>query len=290
MKAMTVFGTRPEAIKMAPVILELQNFDDIETIVCVTGQHKEMLKQVLEQFNIETNYDLDIMENQQTLFGITTKILERIKPILEMEKPDVVIIHGDTTTTFATGLACYYLQIPVAHVEAGLRTNNIYSPFPEEFNRQGVSIFSEFNFAPTDSARNNLLNEGRNPEKIFVTGNTVIDAIHLTVNDEYYHPVLDWAKDSKLILLTTHRRENIGDSMKNIFKAVLKLTEKHKDIKIVFPVHKNPVIRELADEFLGDNPQIKMIEPLDVNDFHNIINKSYMIMTDSGGYKKKHQD
>lgn len=286
-KVMLVFGTRPEAIKMCPLVKELNSRQNIETVVCVTGQHREMLQQVLDAFEVVPKYNLDIMKDKQTLFDVTVNILERIKEVLECEKPDVVLVHGDTSTTFVTALACFYMQIPVGHVEAGLRTYNIYSPYPEEFNRQAVSIIAKYNFAPTNTAKQNLINEGKNENSIFVTGNTAIDALKTTVRDNYTHPVLDWAKDSRLILLTAHRRENLGEPLKHIFRAILRVVNEIPDIKVVYPIHMNPVVRNTASEVFGDNERIKLIEPLDVLDFHNFINKSFLILTDSGGVQEE---
>lgn len=286
-KVMLVFGTRPEAIKMCPLVNELKTRKDIQTIVCVTGQHKEMLTQVLEAFDVVPDLDLSIMKKQQTLFDVTTAILDKIKPILEREEPDIVLVHGDTSTTFATALACYYLQIKVGHVEAGLRTHNIYSPFPEEFNRQAVSIISEYNFAPTEISRRNLLEEGRDPKSIFVTGNTVIDALKTTIDKNYTHPELQWAEGSRLILITAHRRENLGEPMKNMFRAIRRVMDEHDDVKAIYPIHMNPAIRSIADEILGDDDRIHIIPPLDVLDFHNFTSHSYLILTDSGGIQEE---
>ena len=284
---MLVFGTRPEAIKMCPLVKELKKSNKIETLVCVTGQHREMLQQVLDVFDIVPDYDLDIMKERQTLFSITVAILEKIKPVLEIEKPDIVLVHGDTTTTFATSLAAFYSNIKVGHVEAGLRTYNLQSPFPEEFNRQAVSIVSDFNFAPTDQAKKNLLQEGKKEATIFVTGNTAIDALRTTITESYTNPILDWVNDSKLILLTAHRRENLGIPMENMFKAVKRVLEEHKDVKILYPIHKNPKVREIAKKIFGNETLIKLIEPLEVIDFHNFMKQSYMILTDSGGVQEE---
>lgn len=284
---MLVFGTRPEAIKMCPLVNELKQQREIKTVVCVTGQHRQMLDQVIEAFNVAPDYDLSIMKDKQTLFDITTSILNRIKKVLEDAKPDIVLVHGDTTTTFVTALACFYLQIPVGHVEAGLRTYNIYSPYPEEFNRQAVSVISQYNFAPTELAKQNLLSEGKAESSIFVTGNTAIDALKTTVREDYYHPDLDWAKDSRLILITAHRRENLGEPMKHMFRAIRRVMDKYPDVKAIYPIHMNPVVRETADVFLGDNERIRIVEPLDVLDFHNFMARSYMILTDSGGIQEE---
>lgn len=286
-KIMLVFGTRPEAIKMCPLVNELKSRESIQTIVCVTGQHRQMLDQVLEAFHVEPDYDLSIMKDKQTLFDVTTNILNRIKEVLESEKPDIVLVHGDTSTTFVTALACFYLQIPVGHVEAGLRTHNIYSPYPEEFNRQAVSIISRYNFAPTNLAKNNLIREGKNPDTIYVTGNTVIDALKTTVREDYTHPEIEWAKDSRLILLTAHRRENLGEPMHHMFRAIRRVLDEHQDVKALYPIHMNPVVRKAAEEELGNCDRIHIIEPLDVLDCHNIMARSYLILTDSGGIQEE---
>ena len=286
-KVMLVFGTRPEAIKMCPLVNELKGRKTIETIVCVTGQHRQMLDQVLEAFHVVPDYDLSIMKDKQTLFDVTVNILERIKDILEKVKPDVVLVHGDTSTTFVTALACFYLQIPVGHVEAGLRTYNIYSPYPEEFNRQAVGIISQFNFAPTELSRNNLLREGKRPETIYVTGNTAIDALKTTVCSEYTHPELEWAAGSRLILITAHRRENLGEPMKNMFRAIRRVMDEQPDVKAIYPIHMNPVVRETANSILGDDERIHIIEPLDVLDFHNFQARSHLILTDSVGIQEE---
>ena len=286
-KVMLVFGTRPEAIKMCPLVNELKTRKGIETIVCVTGQHRQMLDQVLEAFQVKPDYDLSIMKDRQTLFDVTTNILNRIKAVLEEVRPDVVLVHGDTSTTFVTALACFYLQIPVGHVEAGLRTYNIYSPYPEEFNRQAVSIISAYNFAPTELSKENLLREGKNPDTIYVTGNTAIDALKTTVREDYTHPDLEWAKGSRLIMITAHRRENLGEPMKHMFRAIRRVCDEHPDIKAIYPIHMNPVVREIADSILGDDERIHIIEPLDVLDFHNFLSRSYLILTDSGGIQEE---
>lgn len=284
---MLVFGTRPEAIKMCPLVRELRSRDGIRTVVCVTGQHRQMLDQVLEAFDVVPDYDLSVMKQGQTLFDITTNILSSIKSVLEEVKPDTVLVHGDTSTTFVTVLACFYLQIPVGHVEAGLRTYNIYSPFPEEFNRQAVSIVSEYNFAPTENAKANLLREGRDGSKIYVTGNTAIDALKTTVRDDYTHPELEWAAGSRLILITAHRRENLGEPMHHMFRAIRRVMDEHPDVRAIYPIHMNPVVRRAADEELGGCDRIHIIEPLEVLDCHNIMAKSYMILTDSGGIQEE---
>lgn len=284
---MLVFGTRPEAIKMCPLVNELKRHSEINTIVCVTGQHRQMLDQVLEAFNVVPDYDLSIMKDKQTLFDITTNILNRIKEVLEEVKPDVVLVHGDTTTTFVTALACFYLQIPVGHVEAGLRTYNIYSPYPEEFNRQAVSIISRYNFAPTELSKQNLIREGKDESTIYVTGNTAIDALKTTVREDYHHPELDWANGSRLILITAHRRENLGEPMRHMFRAIRRVMDEHPDVKAIYPIHMNPIVRETADALLGGDERIHIIEPLDVLDFHNFMARSYMILTDSGGIQEE---
>lgn len=284
---MLVFGTRPEAIKMCPLVQELKTREGIKTLVCVTGQHRQMLDQVLTAFNVTADYDLSIMKDKQTLFDITANILMRIKSVLEEAKPDVVLVHGDTSTTFVTALACFYLQIPVGHVEAGLRTYNIYSPYPEEFNRQAVGIISQYNFAPTQLSKDNLLREGKDERTIYVTGNTAIDALKTTVRVDYMHSELNWAKDSKLIMLTAHRRENLGRPMHNMFRAIRRVLEKHEDVKVIYPIHMNPIVRKAAEEELGMCDRIHIIEPLEVLDFHNFLARSYLILTDSGGIQEE---
>ncbi len=286
-KVMVVFGTRPEAIKMCPLVNELKSRKNLQTVVCVTGQHRSMLDQVLSAFSVVPDYDLSIMKDKQTLFDITCAILQKIKPVLESEKPDVCLVHGDTTTTFAAALACFYLQIPVGHVEAGLRTHNIYSPYPEEFNRQSVSILSALNFAPTQMAKDNLLREGRCESSIFVTGNTAIDALKTTVRQEYTHEQLEWARDSRLILITAHRRENLGAPMHAMFRAIRRIIDEHPDVKAIYPIHLNPAVREAAAQELGGCDRIRMIEPLDVLDFHNFLSRSYLVLTDSGGIQEE---
>ena len=284
---MLVFGTRPEAIKMCPLVNELKTRKGLRTVVCVTGQHRQMLDQVLSAFHVEPDYDLSIMKDKQTLFDITTNILNRIKSVLEEVRPDVVLVHGDTSTTFVTALACFYLQIPVGHVEAGLRTYNIYSPYPEEFNRQAVSIISQYNFAPTARARDNLLHEGKRAETIFVTGNTAIDALQTTVREDYTHPELTWAQGSRLIVITAHRRENLGEPMHHMFRAIRRIMDEHPDVKAIYPIHMNPVVRQAADEELRGCDRIHIIEPLEVLDFHNLLARSYLILTDSGGIQEE---
>lgn len=286
-KVMLVFGTRPEAIKMCPLVNELKTRSDIQTIVCVTGQHRQMLDQVLNAFQVKPDFDLSIMKDKQTLFDVTTAILEKIKSVLEKEKPDVVLVHGDTSTTFVTALACFYLQVPVGHVEAGLRTYNIYSPYPEEFNRQAVSIISKYNFAPTELSKENLLKEGKSPSDIYVTGNTAIDALKTTVRESYTHPELDWADGSRLIMITAHRRENLGEPMKHMFRAIRRVMDEHPDVKAIYPIHMNPAVREIASSILGEDDRIHIIEPLEVLDFHNFLSRSYLILTDSGGIQEE---
>ena len=286
-KVMVIFGTRPEAIKMCPVINELKKRASINCVICVTGQHRQMLAQILNVFRVVPDYDLSIMKEKQTLFDITVSILQKIKTVLEDEKPDVVLVHGDTSTTFAASLACFYLQIPVGHVEAGLRTYNIHSPYPEEFNREVVSIISSYNFTPTAQSKQNLLNEGKREETIFITGNTAIDALNTTIYSEYSHPELKWAEDSRLILITAHRRENMGVAMEHMFKAIRRVMNEHLDVKAIYPVHMNPEIRKIANDILGNNDHIHIIEPLDVVDFHNFMKKAYLILTDSGGIQEE---
>ena len=286
-KIMTVFGTRPEAIKICPLVNELKKRENLQTVVCVTAQHRQMLDQVLHTFNVVPDYDLNIMKDRQTLFDITTNILNGIKEVLEKEKPDVVLVHGDTSTTFVTALACFYLQIPVGHVEAGLRTYNIYSPYPEEFNRQAVGIVAQYNFAPTQLAADHLIKEGKNPDNIYITGNTVIDAMQHTVRQDYHHEELDWVGDDKLIFITAHRRENLGEPMHHMFRAIRRVLDEHPDCKAVYPIHMNPVVREAAEQELGGCDRIHIIEPLDVLDFHNFMKRSYLILTDSGGIQEE---
>lgn len=286
-RIMCVFGTRPEAIKICPLIKEMNKREYLDVIVCVTAQHRQMLDQVLNTFNIVPDYDLNIMKERQSLFDITTNILNSLKSVLEEARPDVVLVHGDTTTAFVTALACFYLQIPIGHVEAGLRTYNIYSPYPEEFNREAVSIVSKYNFAPTPLARDNLLNEGRNPNNIFVTGNTVIDAMKYTVTDNYTHPELEWVGDDKLIFITAHRRENLGEPMHHMFRAIRRVLEEHSDCKAIYPIHMNPVVREAAEQELGGCERLHIIEPIEVFDCHNFEARSFLCLTDSGGIQEE---
>lgn len=284
---MLVFGTRPEAIKMCPLVNELKSRPELRTVVCVTGQHRQMLDQVLEAFRVVPDYDLSIMRDKQTLFDITTSILNRIGAVLDEVQPDVALVHGDTSTTFVTALACYYKQIPVGHVEAGLRTYDIYSPYPEEFNRQAVGIISRYHFAPTELSRQNLLREGKKAETIYVTGNTAIDALKTTVRADYAHPVLDWAAGSRLIVITAHRRENLGEPMRRMFRAIRRIVEAHPEVKAVYPIHMNPTVRETARAELSGCDRIRLIEPMEVLDFHNLLARSCLILTDSGGIQEE---
>ena len=287
-KVMLVFGTRPEAIKMCPLVRELQSRpDEFETVVCVTGQHREMLDQVLKVFKVEPDHDLHVMRPGQTLFDVTCDVLRGIKPVMEGERPDAVLVHGDTTTSFAAALAAFYLQIPVGHVEAGLRTRNLYSPWPEEFNRQAVDVISRWYFAPTETSRQNLLDEAKPDDRIFVTGNTGIDALRHTVREDYSHPVLDWAEGSRLVLITAHRRENLGEPMHRMFRAIRKVMEERTDVKAVYPIHMNPQVRRAAHEELDGFDRLRIIDPLEVVDFHNFMARSYLIMTDSGGIQEE---
>ena len=287
-KVMSIFGTRPEAIKMAPLVKELESRKEIESIVCVTAQHREMLDQVLETFKITPDYDLNIMKQGQTLGDVTTRALNGVETVIKEAKPDIVLVHGDTTTTFAGALAAFYNQIAIGHVEAGLRTYDKYSPFPEEMNRQMVDCMTDMYFAPTTLSKENLLKQNIDESKIYITGNTAIDAMDTTVDDNYKHPELEWLKNNeRLILLTAHRRENLGDPMRNIFRAVKRITDEFEDVKVIYPIHKNPKVREVAKEIFGDSDKIKLIEPLEVFDFHNFQNKSYIIMTDSGGIQEE---
>lgn len=287
-KVIIVFGTRPEAIKMCPLVNELKSRpDEFETVVCVTGQHREMLDQVLRVFNVKPDHDLAIMKPGQTLFDVTSNVLLKIKKVFEYEEPDLVLVHGDTTTSFAAALAAFYFQIPVGHVEAGLRTNNLYSPWPEEFNRQAVDVISHWYFAPTDDSRQNLLSEGKHASRIFVTGNTGIDALRTTVAEDYHHPELEWAADSRLILITAHRRENLGEPMHHMFRAIRRVMEEHPDTKAIYPIHMNPVVRKAAHEELDGFDRLHIIDPLEVLDFHNFMARSYLILTDSGGIQEE---
>ena len=286
-KVVVVFGTRPEAIKMCPLVKELRTRKNIETLVCVTGQHRQMLDQVLDTFGIIPDFDLSIMKDKQTLFDVTIGILEGMKAILESVNPDLVLVHGDTSTTFASSLAAFYLQIPIGHVEAGLRTYDIYSPYPEEFNRQAVGVLAQYHFTPTQLSKDNLLREGKTPESIFVTGNTAIDALQTTIQEDYTHPELEWIGESRFILITAHRRENLGEPMRHMFRAIRRIVEEYPDVKAIYPIHMNPRVRQIAEEELSGCERIKMIEPLEVLDFHNFLSRSYLILTDSGGIQEE---
>lgn len=286
-KVMSIFGTRPEAIKMAPLVKELEKRNEVKSIVCVTAQHRQMLDQVLETFNIKPDYDLDIMKQGQTLADITTRALIGLEKVIKEVKPDIVLVHGDTTTTFAGALAAFYNQVAIGHVEAGLRTYDKYSPFPEEMNRQMVDCMTDMYFAPTNLSKENLLKQNIDESKIYVTGNTAIDAMDTTVDDNYSHPVLDWVGNDRMILLTAHRRENLGEPMRHIFRAIKRVVDETPDIKVVYPIHLNPLVRETAKEIFGDDDRIRLIEPLEVFDFHNFQNKSHIILSDSGGIQEE---
>lgn len=286
-KIIIIFGTRPEAIKMCPLIKEMKKNKSFQIVVCVTGQHRQMLDQVLETFDIVPDYDFSIMKKDQTLFDITIEVLTGIKKVIKQEEPNLALVHGDTSTSFAAALSCYYMKVPVGHIEAGLRTYDIYSPFPEEFNRQAVGLIAKYHFAPTEKAKENLLKEGKDPNFIYVTGNTAIDALKTTIKKEYHHEQLDWIKDSKLILITAHRRENLGNPMRYMFKAIRRIVDEFEDVKVIYPVHLNPVIRNIANESLGDCERIRLIDPLNVIDFHNFLARSYFILTDSGGIQEE---
>lgn len=287
-KVMLVFGTRPEAIKMCPLVNELKSRpNEFQTVVCVTGQHREMLEQVLRVFNVMPDHDLAIMRPGQTLFDVTCDVLQKIKAVIEEERPDVVLVHGDTTTSFAAALACFYLRVPVGHVEAGLRTNDIYSPWPEEFNRQAVDIISQWYFAPTETSKENLLAEGKTASQIWVTGNTGIDALTTTVRDDWAHPVMDWVGEDRLVLITAHRRENLGEPMHRMFRAIRRVLEERPDVKAVYPIHMNPLVREAAHSELDGFDRLRIIDPLEVLDFHNLMARSYLILTDSGGIQEE---
>ena len=287
-KVMSIFGTRPEAIKMAPLVKELEKRDEIESIVCVTAQHREMLDQVLETFDIKPNYDLNIMKQGQTLSEITSRALLGLESVIKESNPDIILVHGDTTTTFAGSLAAFYNQVDIGHVEAGLRSDDKYSPFPEEMNRQMVDCMTDMFFAPTEISKANLLKENIDEDKIYITGNTAIDAMSTTIKEDYAHKELEWINENeRLILLTAHRRENLGEPMRNIFKAVKRIVDEFDDVKVIYPIHKNPIVREIANEILGNTDKVKLIEPLEVFDFHNFQNKSYIILTDSGGIQEE---
>ena len=286
-KVMTIFGTRPEAIKMSPLVKELESRDEIESIVCVTAQHRQMLDQVLKAFRIEPNYDLDIMKSGQTLVDLTSRALKKIDQVIKIENPDIVLVHGDTTTTLAGSLAAFYNQVLVGHVEAGLRTYNKYSPFPEDVNRQCTGVIADMHFAPTQVAKSNLLKENKSEESIFITGNTAIDALKTTIDDNYFHEIIDKLSEKRIILLTAHRRENLGIPMKNMFRAIKRIVEEFDDVEVIYPVHLNPLVKDVANEVLGECDKVHLINPLDVLDFHNFLNKSYIIMTDSGGIQEE---
>jgi UDP-N-acetylglucosamine 2-epimerase (non-hydrolysing) len=286
-KIMTIFGTRPEAIKMAPLVHELKRYEQLEPFVCVTAQHRQMLDQVMEIFSIQPDYDLNIMKDRQTLTEVTTRALEGLDRVMKEVKPDMVLVHGDTTTTFVASLAAYYNQIAVGHVEAGLRTNNKYSPYPEEMNRQLTGVMSDLHFAPTDVAAGNLRKENKQEDAIFVTGNTVIDAQKTTVRDNYSHPILEELAGHRMVLMTAHRRENLGEPMRGMFRAIRRLVDEHPDVAVVYPVHLNPAVQEAAKDILGEHPRIRLIQPLDVVDFHNFMFRSHIILTDSGGVQEE---
>ncbi|MEG0094275.1 MAG: UDP-N-acetylglucosamine 2-epimerase (non-hydrolyzing) [Erysipelotrichaceae bacterium] len=286
-KVMTIFGTRPEAIKMAPVIQELKRRKEIETIVCVTAQHREMLDQVLHIFNIKPDYDLNVMQSSQTLSDITTRVLNGLESVIKECKPNIVLVHGDTSSTFAGALAAYYQEVAIGHVEAGLRTWNKYSPFPEEMNRQMVGVMADYHFSPTSMSANNLINENKNKERIYITGNTAIDAMATTIKKEYHHPIFDWVGKDRLLLLTAHRRENLGEPMRHIFKAIKRILYDFDDVKVIYPIHMNPKVRSIANEIFEGNDRVALIEPLEVVDFHNFMNKAYLILTDSGGVQEE---
>ncbi len=286
-KVLVVFGTRPEAIKMCPLVIELKKRSGLETVVCVTAQHRQMLDQVLDIFGVKPDYDLNLMRKQQSLFDITTDVLNSIKEVLVIEKPNVVLVHGDTSTSFATALAAFYLRIPVGHVEAGLRTHDVYSPFPEEFNREAVSIVSKYHFAPTPFSKENLLNEGYKSEAVYVTGNTVIDALQRTVRDDFFHPEIEWVGSHKLIFITAHRRENLGEPMHGMFRAIRRVLDEHPECKAIYPIHMNPLVRETANVEFSGCENIHIIEPLDVLDSHNFEARSFLCLTDSGGIQEE---
>ena len=286
-KVLSVFGTRPETIKMAPLVKELEKRAEIESIVCVTGQHRQMLDQVLSAFEIKPDFDLDIMRDGQTLTDITVRVLEGMNRVIEEVKPHIVLVHGDTSTAFASAMSAFYNRVPIGHVEAGLRTYNKYSPYPEEINRQFIGTVADMNFSPTEKSRQNLINEGKDPDTIYVTGNTAIDTMKLTVREDYTDETVEWAKDSRLIVLTAHRRENIGETMRGMFRAIKRICEKHTDVKVVYPVHLNPQVVSAANEVLGDMDRVRLIKPLEVFEFHNLLAKSHIILTDSGGIQEE---
>ncbi len=284
---MLVFGTRPEAIKMCPLVRELQGREGMRTVVCVTGQHRRMLDSVLCAFGVVPDYDLDIMKERQSLFDITAGVLSGMREVLGRERPDVVLVHGDTSSAFAAALACFYEHIPVGHVEAGLRTHNVWRPYPEEFNREAVGLVARYHFAPTREAAQNLLGEGKEASTVYVTGNTAIDALRFTVKREYAHSELTWARGSRLILITAHRRENLGEPMRGMLRAIRRVTEEYPDVKVIYPVHMNPLVREIARAELSGCERIHLIRPLDVPDFHNFLARSYLVLTDSGGIQEE---
>jgi len=286
-KVLSVFGTRPETIKMAPLVKELATRPEIESIVCVTGQHRQMLDQVLSAFDIKPDYDLDIMRDGQTLTDITVRVLEGMNKVIAEVQPHIVLVHGDTSTAFASAMSAFYNRVPIGHVEAGLRTYNKYSPYPEEINRQFIGTVADMNFSPTEKAKQNLINEGKDASAIYVTGNTAIDTMKLTVREDYSDETVEWAKDSRLIVLTAHRRENIGETMRGMFRAIKRICEKHTDVKVVYPVHLNPAVVAAANEVLGDMDRVRLIKPLEVFEFHNLLAKSYIILTDSGGIQEE---
>ncbi len=286
-KVLVMFGTRPEAIKMCPVVNELKKRQNVDVITCVSGQHRELLSSVLCSFGVSADYNLNIMKERQSLFDITANILEKFKEVIKTVSPDIVLVHGDTSTAFAASLACFYMQIPVGHVEAGLRSGNVFEPYPEEFNRRAISLLSQYDFAPTTEAKENLIKEGKDENRIFVTGNTVIDALKTTVTDSYKHSELEWLEGDRMIILTSHRRENIGEPMRSVFRAIKRVAEDREDIKIIFPIHPNPRVREIADSEFSGCESVHIIEPLDVIDFHNFLARSYLIMTDSGGIQEE---
>lgn len=286
-KVMLVFGTRPEAIKMCPIIKTLKANPNFKVVVCVSGQHREMLEQVLRVFNVDVDYDLQLMKPNQSLNDVTSGVLLKLKPILEAEKPDIVLVHGDTTTTLAAAITCFYQQIKVGHVEAGLRTYDLKSPFPEEFNRQGVGLIADLHFAPTQDAYDTLISEGKDPSKVFITGNSAIDALQSTITDNYHHELLEWSKDSKLVMLTAHRRENLGEPLANIFKAIRRVVDEYPDLKVIYPIHLNPKVRASANTYLDGCERIRLVEPLEVIDFHNFLARAHLILTDSGGIQEE---
>jgi len=286
-KVLAVFGTRPEAIKMCPLVKELKKRKEVQTVVCVTGQHRSILDSVLDTFSVKPEYDLSVMKQNQTLYDVTCGVLTGMKRVLDIEKPDIVLVHGDTTTAFSASLACFYARIPVGHVEAGLRTGDVYSPYPEEFNRRAISITAKYNFAPTKAAAENLFAERADPNGVFITGNTAIDALKTTVRDGYRSDILDWCGSSRFLLITAHRRENLGEPMREMFAAIKEAVEAYPDVKAVYPVHPNPAVKSVAEEVFGGCAGIKLTPPLDVVDFHNLMARSCLIMTDSGGIQEE---